>query len=55
MKFLKPNEFGKELRICPSTVHKLLISGQIPGAFKLGGSWRIPVAAVEAWLAKGAA
>jgi excisionase family DNA binding protein len=42
-------EVAKILRLHPNTIYRLMKRGEIP-AFKIGQSWRISGAAVDAWM-----
>lgn len=49
---LTTSEAGQKLRYHPDVVRKLCEQGQLEGAYRNGpsGHWRIPAAAVEAFL-----
>lgn len=44
-------EVADMLRIHPTTVYRLLKHGDIPG-FKIGGSWRVGVNALDRWISE---
>jgi len=39
--FLTVNGFAEYMQIHPMTVHRHIRQGIVPGAFKVGGQWRI--------------
>jgi excisionase family DNA binding protein len=41
------------LRIGERTAHELCRTGQLGGAVKVGGQWRVDKAAFEAWVKRG--
>ena len=44
-------EVAEMLRVHPTTVYRLLKHGDIPG-FKIGGSWRVSVNALDRWMSE---
>ena len=50
---MKLQEFADAIRVCVDTARELCVGGKVPGAFqeRAGGRWKIPRAAVEAYLA----
>jgi len=40
--FLSPKEVGQELGYHRETIYRKIKNGEIPGARKMGGTWRIP-------------
>ena len=40
-KLLTISEAAKYLRISPKTMQRLCKQGDVPGAFRIGGQWRI--------------
>jgi excisionase family DNA binding protein len=46
---LTVRELAKYLKVHPSTIYRLLKTGQLP-AFRVGGDWHFNVAEVERWL-----
>lgn len=42
------NQVAALLQLHPYTVRRMIERGQLPGSFKMGKSWRIPSAAIEA-------
>jgi excisionase family DNA binding protein len=49
--FLTPEQVAERTQLCVSTVRRLCIRREIPGATKPAGRWRIPEAGYQAWLA----
>jgi excisionase family DNA binding protein len=47
--YLTPREVAERLKLDPNTVRSLARSGLLP-AIRVGGQYRIPRAAFEAWL-----
>jgi excisionase family DNA binding protein len=45
--FLKPRDVQRVLRISQHTCYDLLNSGAIPGAAKVGGTWRVRRSDIE--------
>lgn len=45
--WLSLSDAGEALRLNPETVRLLAKRGDLPGARKFGGKWRIPSAALE--------
>ena len=45
---LKINEVAEYLRVSPSTIYRLLKSGELP-AFKMGSDWRFNLEAIDQW------
>ena len=41
-------ELSEYLRVHPSTIYKLLRSGDLPG-FKVGSDWRFNIEAIDRW------
>lgn len=39
--FYTPGEVAQVLRVATKTIYRMLLTGEIPGAFKFGGTWRI--------------
>ena len=50
---LKVIELARLLRVNPKTVYASLSRGDIPGARRIGGAWRIHRDAVLRWIASG--
>ena len=48
-KLLKIRDVADRLNVNQSTVYAMAQAGEIP-AFKVGGSWRVRAAALEAWM-----
>ena len=48
---LTVNELSDYLKVHPSTIYRLLKTGQLPG-FRIGSDWRFNVEAIERWLAE---
>lgn len=48
---LTVREIATKLRVCPMTVYRLVESGQIQGALRVGKSIRVPYSAYQAYLA----
>lgn len=46
---LSLREAGELLRTPYNTIQELASKGQIPGAWKVGGQWRVRAAVFEAW------
>lgn len=44
-------EVAWELGVCAETAYRRAKSGQLPGAFKLGRTWRVSRESFERWLA----
>ncbi|MEO3860931.1 helix-turn-helix domain-containing protein [Acrocarpospora sp. B8E8] len=53
VEFLKPAEIATKLRVAKMSVYRLIHSGELP-AIKVGKSFRVPVAAYEAYVAAAA-
>jgi excisionase family DNA binding protein len=51
---LTVKDVADHLRVHPSTVYRLLKSGELP-AFKVGHKWRFSVEAIEHWRFKRSA
>jgi len=51
---LRPAEAGQRLGVCSSRIYQLIQARELP-ATKVGGAWRIPVAALDRWLEDRAA
>ena len=51
--FLTLTEVRQRLRIGERTAYELARTGQLGGAVKVGGSWRIERRAFEAWIRQG--
>ncbi len=47
--YLTPEEVAQKLKLHPSTIMRLLRTGQIPG-YKVVGSWRINPTELDAWM-----
>lgn len=45
-------ELSARWRANPKTVWRLVAQGKLPGAFRVGRQWRVPLADVEAYEAK---
>ena len=39
---MKVDEVAQAVRLSPATVRRMCAAGQIPGAVRFGGTWRIP-------------
>jgi excisionase family DNA binding protein len=46
---LTVNELSDYLKVHPSTIYRLLKTGQLP-AFRIGSDWRFNVEEIERWL-----
>ena len=51
--YLTIAEVCDKLRLAERTVYEMVRSGRLPGATKVGGSWRINRQVLEEWLAAG--
>jgi excisionase family DNA binding protein len=51
---LRPGEAAEMLGFSRSTVYSLIATGQLPSV-RIGGSTRVPLAGLRAWLAEKAA
>lgn len=51
--YLTISEVCEKLRLAERTVYEIVRNGRLPGATKVGGSWRINREALEAWLKAG--
>lgn len=51
--FLTVREICELLRIGERTVYEMCRTGNLPGAVKVGGQWRVERTAFEAWLRRG--
>lgn len=51
--FLTVREVCRLLRIGERTAYELCRTGQLAGAVKVGGQWRVERAAFEEWIRKG--
>jgi len=49
--FFTTRELAELLRISHATIYRLLKSGRIKGAFKVGSDWRFDKASLEDWIA----
>jgi len=47
---LKIDEVARELRIGRTSVYQLAQAGELPGAFKVGGQWRVRRREFLAWV-----
>lgn len=47
---LKVKEVAKRLRISQATVLRLIETGEIRGAWRIGNQWRIPQSSLEDYL-----
>ena len=47
--YLTPEEVAQKLKLHPTTIKRLLRTGQLPG-YKVVGSWRINPTELEAWM-----
>jgi len=45
--YLDPQGFADRVELHRQTVYELLREGEVPGARKIGGTWRIPEWAVK--------
>lgn len=45
--FLDAREFAERVDLHRQTVYEMLRAGEVPGARKIGGSWRIPEWALQ--------
>lgn len=52
--FYTPGEVAQILRVATKTIYRMLLTGEIPGAFKFAGSWRIDREIFHAHLKKQA-
>ena len=48
---LTVNELSDYLKVHPTTIYRLLKTGQLPG-FRIGSDWRFNVEEIERWLAE---
>lgn len=48
---MKVTEVAQVFRVSPATVRRMCAAGQLPGAVRFGGTWRIPSATVCTMLA----
>jgi excisionase family DNA binding protein len=46
------SEVAETLRVHPTTIHRLIKRGVLPG-FKIGGNWRIDRGSFDLWLSEG--
>jgi excisionase family DNA binding protein len=46
-RFLTAQELANRIRCHRETVYEMLQGGEVPGARKIGGRWRIPEKAVD--------
>ena len=51
--YLTISEVCEKLRLAERTVYEMVRNGRLPGATKVGGSWRIKTEVLEAWLKAG--
>ncbi len=51
--YLTISEVCEKLRLAERTVYEMVRNGRLPGATKVGGSWRIKTEVLEAWLEAG--
>ena len=51
--YLTIQEVCALLRLSERTIYRMCREGDLPGAAKVGGSWRVRRANLEAWLAAG--
>ena len=51
--YLTISEVCEKLRLAERTVYEMVRKGRLPGATKVGGSWRIKREVLEAWLEAG--
>ncbi|HUU26539.1 MAG TPA: helix-turn-helix domain-containing protein [archaeon] len=49
-KILKPGQVQKLLQISRNTFFRWVAEGKLPGAFKIGDSWRVDRDKLEAWI-----
>jgi len=47
-KVITIGELAEYLRVCRSTLYRLLKKGQLPG-FRIGSDWRFNVEAIDQW------
>ena len=50
--YLAPEDVAKRLGISPTSVRRAIYRGDFPGSWKDGGILRVPLPAVEAYVAK---
>jgi hypothetical protein len=53
-KLLTPEQAAERTQLCPATIRRLCVRGEIPGATKLAGRWRIPEDGYAQWIVSGA-
>jgi excisionase family DNA binding protein len=46
-KYLSAKEFADEIDVHRETLYRMIKRGDVPGARKVGGSWRIPEWALD--------
>ena len=51
--YLTIGEVCEKLRLAERTVYEMVRNGRLPGAAKVGGSWRIKTEVLDAWLEAG--
>ena len=52
-KFLTIQQVCERLQLGERTVYEMCRQGKLPGAAKVGGSWRVDETALRDWLARG--
>jgi excisionase family DNA binding protein len=53
MTLLTITEAARLLQISPRTVHRMIQNKKLPGAFKIGGQWRLNESKLAQWLEDG--
>ena len=51
--YLTISEVCEKLRLAERTVYEMVRNGRLPGATKVGGSWRIKRKVLDDWLDAG--
>jgi excisionase family DNA binding protein len=51
--FLTPEQIAERTQLCAATIRRLCARGEIPGATKLVGQWRIPEDGYMQWVSSG--
>lgn len=50
-KVITLDELAGYLRVSRANLYKLVRAGKVPGAFKIGSTWRFNRSAIETWMA----